>query len=332
MRCIALRSLSPGRVRYHPPPVRIFQILEFNQFNTGSVHQMFQAAAGLSERGHEVTIVSRPGRGDRAARAGRRESTFAGLQMRHRVRPRERRRAAAADPAAKTGRDPRAQRNRPRRSPSRRPAARVGAFVVNRGVSFPLDVWNRGKYRTKRVDRVVTVCEQIKDVIVESGKLPPKRCEVVYAGTDVDAVRSGEVGPARVPAREGDRRRSLPRRAGRRPRLERVEGADRLASRRSCRGIRTCTSRSSAAATRRRRTRCSTTPAPRGMRRARQRRSNTAPTCRTSSPRATSSSTPRGPAPASPGRSARRWRCRNRSSRPTPAATASSSPRPTSAG
>ena len=40
--------------------MRIFQILEFNQFNTGSVHQMFQAAAGLRERGHEVTIVSRP--------------------------------------------------------------------------------------------------------------------------------------------------------------------------------------------------------------------------------------------------------------------------------
>src|SRR5438445_324943 len=40
--------------------MRIFQILEFNQFNTGSVHQMFQAAVGLRERGHDVTIVSRP--------------------------------------------------------------------------------------------------------------------------------------------------------------------------------------------------------------------------------------------------------------------------------
>src|SRR5438105_2181666 len=40
--------------------LRIFQILEFNQFNTGSVHQMFQAAVGLRERGHDVTIVSRP--------------------------------------------------------------------------------------------------------------------------------------------------------------------------------------------------------------------------------------------------------------------------------
>ncbi|MGZ5432715.1 MAG: hypothetical protein ACXWH7_07265, partial [Thermoanaerobaculia bacterium] len=40
--------------------MKIFQVLEFNQFNTGSVHQMFQAATGLRERGHEVTIVSKP--------------------------------------------------------------------------------------------------------------------------------------------------------------------------------------------------------------------------------------------------------------------------------
>jgi glycosyltransferase involved in cell wall biosynthesis len=61
----------------------------------------------------------------------------------------------------------------------------VGAFVVNRGVSFPLDVWNRGKYRTRRVDRVVTVCQQIRDVIVSSGKLAPEKVDVIYAGTDV---------------------------------------------------------------------------------------------------------------------------------------------------
>ncbi|MGZ8851732.1 MAG: glycosyltransferase family 4 protein, partial [Thermoanaerobaculia bacterium] len=61
----------------------------------------------------------------------------------------------------------------------------VGAFVVNRGVSFPLDVWNRMKYRTRRVDRIVTVCEQIRQVVVDSGRLPPERVVVVYAGTDV---------------------------------------------------------------------------------------------------------------------------------------------------
>lgn len=164
--------------------MRIFQVLEFNQFNTGSVHQMFQAAVGLHERGHDVTIVSRSGSmlEERAARQGVR---FRPLRMRHQFDLASmfamRRLIAELQPEvvhvhkgvahavalAATMRAP------------------VGAFVVNRGVSFPLDVWNRGKYRTKRVDRVVTVCQQIKDVIVSSGKLPAGKVEVVYAGTDV---------------------------------------------------------------------------------------------------------------------------------------------------
>lgn len=164
--------------------MKIFQILEFNQFNTGSVHQMFQAASGLRERGHDVTIISRPDR-VLAERAAEREVAFHGFPFRHqfdlttvrrlrRLVRRERpevihvhKGIAHALALAATWRDP------------------VGAFVVNRGVSFPLDLFNRGKYRTSRVDRVVTVCRQIKDVIVDSGKLPPEKVQVVYAGTDV---------------------------------------------------------------------------------------------------------------------------------------------------
>jgi glycosyltransferase involved in cell wall biosynthesis len=165
--------------------MRIFQILEFNQFNTGSVHQMFQAAAGLHERGHEVTVISRPDP-VLAAKCDERGVSFVGMAMRHQfdirsmLALRELVRAKRPDvihvhkgiahalALAATARDP------------------AGAFVVNRGVSFPLDVWNRGKYRTKRVDRVVTVCQQIKDVIVSSGRLPEDKVEVVYAGTDVN--------------------------------------------------------------------------------------------------------------------------------------------------
>ena len=62
--------------------MRIFQILEFNQFDTGSVHQMFQAAAGLRERGHDVTIVSRPG-SVLEARAAEHDVRFEGLPMRN---------------------------------------------------------------------------------------------------------------------------------------------------------------------------------------------------------------------------------------------------------
>lgn len=164
--------------------MKIFQILEFNQFNTGSVHQMFQAATGLHERGHDVTVISRPDP-VLAAKAAEHGVAFRGIPLRHQfdlrsilalrklvreVRPdviHVHKGIAHAIALAATWRDP------------------VDAFVVNRGVSFPLDLWNRGKYRTDRVDRVVTVCQQIKDVIVESGRLPSDKVQVVYAGTDV---------------------------------------------------------------------------------------------------------------------------------------------------
>ena len=164
--------------------MKIFQILEFNQFNTGSVHQMFQASTGLRDRGHEVTIISRPDPvlEQKAAAEG---IPFHGMAFRNQFdvatfrRLRQLVRAERPDvihvhkglshalALAATWRRP------------------VGAFIVNRGVSFPLDVWNRLKYRTARVDRVVTVCRQIKDVIVASGRLPPDKVQVVYAGTDV---------------------------------------------------------------------------------------------------------------------------------------------------
>ncbi len=145
---------------------------------------MFQAATGLRERGHDVTIVSRSD-ALLAARAAEHDVAFHGFQFRHQFDLTTilglRRLIRDAKPdvihvhkglahalalAATTGH-------------------RAGAFVVNRGVSFPLDRWNRGKYRTSRVDRIVTVCEQIKDVIVESGRLPREKVVVVYAGTDV---------------------------------------------------------------------------------------------------------------------------------------------------
>src|SRR3954469_2157921 len=164
--------------------MKIFQVLEFNQFNTGSVHQMFQAAAGLRERGHDVTIVSRPD-AVLASKAAEADVKFVGLAMRHQFD------AVSAWKLGKLFRDVKPDAVHVHKGVAHSLALAatfmqpVRAFVVNRGVSFPLDVWNRVKYRTRRVSRVVTVCEQIKDVIVSSGGLPPEKVVVVYAGTDV---------------------------------------------------------------------------------------------------------------------------------------------------
>lgn len=77
------------------------------------------------------------------------------------------------------------------------------ALITNRGVSFPLTPFNRGKYRSSRTDRVITVCEAIKDVIRISGKVDPKKIEVVYAGTDMTRFDRNRVDPVRFRKREG---------------------------------------------------------------------------------------------------------------------------------
>jgi glycosyltransferase involved in cell wall biosynthesis len=186
-------------------PLTILQLLEKNQFNTGSVHQMFQAAEGLRERGHAVTIVSREG-SELRGRAGDAGIDFVALPLRGEL-----------DLRSICGLQRIVREKRPDvihvhkglshtlalAATWRQP---VGAFVVNRGVSFPLTIWNRGKYRTRRVDRVVTVCEQIRQVIIRSGKIDPGRVEVIYAGVDVSLFD-----PARWSRSEFRDEKSIPR-------------------------------------------------------------------------------------------------------------------------
>jgi glycosyltransferase involved in cell wall biosynthesis len=161
----------------------IVHVLDKNRFDTGSVHQMFQAAAGLQARGHDVTIVSRDD-STMAERAREHSMTFvpapfsSDVDLRTISILRRVMRDRGADVVH-------VHKGRPHTlalaAAWRRP---VRAFIVNRGVSFPLSIWNRAKYRTGGVDRVVTVCEAIRQVVIRTGKLPPQKVEVIYAGTD----------------------------------------------------------------------------------------------------------------------------------------------------
>lgn len=164
--------------------LRVIHILEKNRFDTGSVHQMFQAAAGFAERGHEVAVITRPSdeMARRCAAAGVR---FVPLPLRNELDLASIRGIRRL--VDEQGTDViHVHKGRPHTlalaATWRRP---VGAFVVNRGVSFDLTVWNRPKYTTSRVQRIVTVCEDIRQVIIRSGKVPPSKVEVVYAGTDI---------------------------------------------------------------------------------------------------------------------------------------------------
>ncbi len=145
---------------------------------------MFQAATGLRERGHDVTVISRP---DAILERRCQESgvEFIGLRMRNQF-----------DLGSARELSRMIRRQNPDVIHVHKGVAHalalaatwsrpVPAFVVNRGVSFPLDIWNRGKFRTRRVDRIVAVCEQIRQIVIASAKLPPEKVIVIYAGTDV---------------------------------------------------------------------------------------------------------------------------------------------------
>ena len=165
-------------------PLSILQILEKGHFNTGSVVQMFQLAENLNRRGHRVAVVSR---GDGQIREKCRTAgiDFVSLPMRNEFD------LASARRLAHVYRERAVDVVHVHKGIAHSVALeatflgpRRPAIVVNRGVSFPLDVFNRIKFHV-RLGAVVTVCEDIKRVIVRSGKLRPDQVRVIYAGVDL---------------------------------------------------------------------------------------------------------------------------------------------------
>jgi glycosyltransferase involved in cell wall biosynthesis len=162
----------------------ILQILEKGLFSTGSVVQMFQLARGLKARGHRVAIVSRAA-GDVPSRAREEAIDFLALPLKHEFD------LGSARRLAKVFDERAVDVVHVHKGIAHSIALFATAFsrrrpviVVNRGVSFPLDAFNRIKFHV-RMDAVVTVCEDIKKVIVASGKLPPEKVNVIYAGVDL---------------------------------------------------------------------------------------------------------------------------------------------------
>lgn len=165
--------------------MRIFQILHKGNFNTGSVHQMFLLSRGLKERGHEVTIITRPG-SELAKKAKEEKIPCHELPLRHQL-----------DLPSLWGLYRLYQSYQPEVVHVHKGldhTLALGAsffhpipcFVANRGVSFPLTLWNRGKYRSRRCHRVVCVCEAIRQVVIQTGKVAPDKVKVIYAGTDTE--------------------------------------------------------------------------------------------------------------------------------------------------
>jgi glycosyltransferase involved in cell wall biosynthesis len=163
----------------------VLQVLEKGSFTTGSVVQMYELARGLAARGHRVAVVSRPGGevGDRCRSDG---IPFVPLTLRHEFD------LASARRLARVIGEREADVVHVHKGIAHSAALfatffarRRPVLVVNRGVSFPLDAASSLKYRF-RLDAVVTVCEDIRRIVIDSAGVPPEKVHVVYAGVDLD--------------------------------------------------------------------------------------------------------------------------------------------------
>jgi glycosyltransferase involved in cell wall biosynthesis len=166
------------------PPLSVLQVLEKGSFTTGSVVQMFELARGLATRGHRVGVVSRPDT-EVGRRALEERIPFFPLPLRHEFDLSSARRLGrlfdevTADVVHVHKGIAHSVALFATLFTRRRPV-----LVVNRGVSFRLDPFAALKFRA-RVDAVVTVCEDIKRVVVASARIPPGKVHVVYAGVDL---------------------------------------------------------------------------------------------------------------------------------------------------
>ena len=169
--------------------MNILQIYPKADFFTGAAIQMRDLAVGLIGRGHRVVLATRPNEHwDRAcAAAGIRHVA---LPMRSALD------LASAWALARLVREHQIDIVHCQKGRARSLAllagltVRLPVLILNRGVSFPLERWNRLGYTTSRVTAIVAVCESIKRGLVASG-VDAGKIEVIYSGTDLGRFHPG---------------------------------------------------------------------------------------------------------------------------------------------
>ena len=163
--------------------MRILQLYPKSDYFTGAAIQLRELARGLAARGHHVVIATRPSE-EWASQCAASGIPHAPLPMRHPLDLR------TAWRLARLIRSERIEVVHCQKGRARTLTLLAGLFVkipvlvLNRGVSFPLDRWNRLGYRISKVTAVVAVCESIKRRLVAAG-VPAAKIEVIYSGTDL---------------------------------------------------------------------------------------------------------------------------------------------------
>ncbi len=174
--------------------MRILQIYPKDDYFTGAAIQLRELAQQLAQRGHEVVVATRPSEhwARLCAEGG---LVHHGLPMSSEID------LASAYRLARVLTAHRIDVVHAHKGKGRTLAllagllVRIPVLILNRGVSFPLDRFQRLGYTTRRVTAIVAVCESIKQALVQSG-VDPRKIEVIYSGTDTRRFHPGVDGAA----------------------------------------------------------------------------------------------------------------------------------------
>jgi len=185
----SLGDSPPGDAARASAPVRVLHIYPKGDFFTGAAIQVWDLVLGLQARGHDVVLATRPASiwSTKSAEAGvthyglpmtseidlRSVARLVGVLRQHRIQVVHAHKGRARTLALLAGL-----------------VTRLPVLILNRGVTFPLDPFNRLGYVTRRVTAVIAVCEAIKTQLVRSG-VPEAKIRVIYSGTDTERFHPG---------------------------------------------------------------------------------------------------------------------------------------------
>jgi glycosyltransferase involved in cell wall biosynthesis len=174
--------------------MRILHVYPKDDYFTGAAIQLRELAQRLARRGHEVVVATRPS--DHWASLCRRDGiAYHGIPMRSEID------LGSARQLLRVLRAHGIEVVHAHKGKGRTLAlmaglfVRIPALVLNRGVSFRLDPFQRLGYTTPRVTAIVAVCESIKRALVGCG-VPSGKIDVIYSGTDTARFHPGLDGAA----------------------------------------------------------------------------------------------------------------------------------------
>ncbi|RMF97448.1 MAG: glycosyltransferase family 1 protein [Candidatus Schekmanbacteria bacterium] len=161
------------------------QIIPRAGCHSGGTLQAYQLAKGLYERGHDSLLIIRPGK-QSIKKAEEFGIPYEAIPMKNEFDLKSVFKLRAIIKKFK----PDVIHAHKGLALSLSLAALVGnrktVLVANRGVMFPLDIFNSIKYRLSRLDGVVAVSNVVREIMIKSSGIQADKVRVIYGGTDLE--------------------------------------------------------------------------------------------------------------------------------------------------